>query len=409
MNYKISSFLFLLSLFLWQMTSCNAQNSPQKDDTPQYTKECKNVEVGAQRTAEYLPLLQGKRVALLINQTSVIQDARHQNIPLIDTLLSAGVDVRFLMAPEHGFEGKISAGGNVANTLYDKKKSLQIYSLYGKTKKPLPEWLDQADCVVFDIQDVGCRFYTYLSTLYYLLQACGENNKEVIVLDRPNPNDTIDGPMLDMQFQSFVGMVPVPLLHGCTLGELALMMIGEGWLGSASPKLTVIPVSNWNHGEDYALPIAPSPNLRTDHAIRLYPSLCLFEATDISVGRGTDWPFEVLGHPLMQGEFEFIPQHCIAAAHPLQEGKTCHGIDLRSYNQPKGFSLQWLLQCRQQWQTKNQPDNWIKQTKFFDRLAGTDQLRMQICSGMAEDAIRLSWQSDLNQYRAMRSKYLIYK
>jgi len=347
---------------------------------------------------------------MLVNQTSIVPDALGNNHSLVDSLIDLDVDVRFLMAPEHGLKGLVSAGDAVGDAKYEKKKNLQVYSLYGKNKKPKSEWLDSVDCVVFDIQDVGCRFYTYLSTLYYLLEACGESGTDVIVLDRPNPHDTIDGPILDPKFQSFVGMVPVPILHGCTLGELAQMMKGEGWVKTIKPyKLTVVPCQGWKHGDPYSLPVAPSPNLRTDHAIRIYPSLCLFEATEISVGRGTDWPFEVLGHPQMKGDFEFMPKHCESATHPLQENKQCRGHYLRDIEVEKGFHLQWLLECHRQFTTSQSPTGWIKQNTFFDRLAGTDQLRIMISEGKTEKQIRESWQEELNQYRIIRQKYLLYK
>ncbi len=359
--------------------------------------------------SEYLPLLEGKRVAMLVNQTSVVPDASGKNHSVTDSLIDLDIDIRFLMAPEHGLKGLVSAGDAVGDARYEKKQNLQVYSLYGKNKKPQREWLDSVDCVVFDIQDVGCRFYTYLSTLYYLLESCGESGTDVIVLDRPNPHDTIDGPLLDPKFQSFVGMVQVPLLHGCTLGELGQLMKGEGWVKQEKPyNLTVIPCRGWKHGDSYSLPVAPSPNLRTDHAIRIYPSLCLFEATDISVGRGTEWPFEVLGHPLMKGDFEFTPKHCESATHPLQENKLCHGYHLGGTHVEKGFHLQWLLDCHKQFSTAQNPTGWIKQNTFFDKLAGSDQLRLMIANGVSEEAIRASWQENLQQYRKTREKYLLY-
>lgn len=414
MNYKFSSFFTFLVLVFGQMTSCTAQNSGSDKVSESSCTAIEPFKTGAERTDIYLDYLSGKRVAMLINQTSVVTDGQGNLIPLVDTLINLDVDIKFLMAPEHGLKGLVSAGDEIADSRYQKKKNIEVYSLYGKNKKPQSEWLNQVDCVLFDIQDVGCRFYTYLSTLYYLLEACGECDKEVIILDRPNPNDTIDGPVLDLQFQSFVGMVQVPLLHGCTLGELAQMMIGEGWIKkpdgtAASPKVQVITCKGWQHGDDYSLPIAPSPNLRTDHAIRMYPSLCLFEATDISIGRGTDWPFEVLGHPLLKGDFSFVPQHCEAASHPLQEGKTCNGYDLRQTATDKGFHLEWLLDCHSQLNKSGQATSWIKQNTFFDRLAGTDQLRNQIAQGLSEDLIRESWQEALTQYKQMRQKHLLYQ
>lgn len=413
MNYKFSSFFAFLVLLCGQMTSCTAQNTSTEAETSVQEVTETPLETGAQRMNLYLPLLSEKRVAMLVNQTSVVPDDQGNLTPLIDSLINLDVDVQFLMAPEHGLKGLVSAGDAICDSHYEKKKNLQVYSLYGKNKKPQREWLDQVDCVVFDIQDVGCRFYTYLSTLYYLLEACAESNTEVIVLDRPNPHDSIDGPMLDMKCQSFVGMVQVPLLHGCTLGELAKMMVGEGWIKvngvAAAPQLTVISCNGWKHGDAYSLPIAPSPNLRTDHAIRLYPSLCLFEATDISVGRGTDWPFEVLGHPMLTGEFEFTPRNCESATHPLQENKLCKGFDLRQTHLEKGFHLQWLLESHHQLNKTGQATSWIKQNTFFDRLAGTDILRQQIAQGKTEDEIRASWQPALDEYRIMRQKYQIYQ
>jgi len=406
---KFSSFLTVLALFLGQMTSCTAQNNSSETQSVAQEGHILPLQTGAEQMTEYLPLLQQKKVALLVNQTSVIPGPSGQNSSLIDSLIDLDIDVRFLMAPEHGLKGLASAGATIGDAKYDKKQSLQVYSLYGKNKKPQQAWLDSVDCVVFDIQDVGCRFYTYLSTLYYLLEACGESGTDVIVLDRPNPHDTIDGPVLDPKFQSFVGMIQVPLLHGCTLGELAQMMKGEGWVKTIKPyNLTVIPCQGWKHGDTYSLPVAPSPNLRTDHAIRIYPSLCLFEATDISVGRGTEYPFEVLGHPQMKGDFTFTPKHCESASHPLQENKLCHGYDLRPIIVDKGFHLQWLLDCHHQFKTAQSATNWIKQNTFFDRLAGTDQLRLMIADGKSEEEIRASWQKGLDQYKQIRSKYLLY-
>ena len=408
MYFKFSSFLALLLFTFTQMSSCTAQNQKAAQTEPLQSSQIPILQTGAERMNKYLPLLKNRRTALLVNQTSVVKNADGQFVPLADTLISLDVDVRFLMTPEHGLKGTVSAGDAVGDGQYDKRRDIPVRSLYGKNKKPQPEWLDEVDCVVFDVQDVGCRFYTYLSTLYYLLQACGECGKDVIVLDRPNPHDTIDGPVLEPQFRSFVGMVEVPLLHGCTLGELARMIVGEKWIGDKTPTLTVIPVSGWRHGDDYSLPIAPSPNLRTDHAIRLYPSLCLFEATEISVGRGTDWPFEVLGHPTLHGDFSFTPHECEAATRPLQEGKICYGFDLRPTQSEKGFHLRWLLECHRQMTNDAQPTCWITQPTFFDRLAGTNRLREQIGSGLQESEIRATWQNDLEKYRKIRSQYILY-
>lgn len=362
------------------------------------------IRTGADCTEVWAPMLEGKRVALVANQTSVLAQENGGYCHLADTILRMGLDLQFLMSPEHGFKGDVGAGATVDNTNYDNLRSLSVYSLYGNTKKPLPEWLDKADVVVFDIQDVGCRFYTYISTLYYTLEACGECNKEVIVLDRPNPHDTIDGPVLDPAFSSFVGIVPIPILHGCTIGEMAQMMLGEYWADKPKPTLTVVPCEGWKHGDDWHVAIAPSPNLKNDHAIRIYPSLCLFEGTSISVGRGTPWPFEVYGHPITRGAFKFTPRHSSTAPHPLQENHVCHGYDLRDQNIKRGFHLGWLLQC-----AKQVGGGWITSRSFFDKLAGSDKLRLMIAEGKTGAEIRATWQNDLQDYREARKKYTIYE
>lgn len=340
------------------------------------------IKTGAEHMAAYLPLLQGKRVGLVVNQTAVVRRASDGvYVPLPDTLLSSGVDVRCIMAPEHGYRGTAEAGAHITNGK-DEATGLEIFSLYGNTKKPKTEWLDKIDVVVFDIQDVGCRFYTYLSTLYYVMQACGEQHKELVILDRPNPKDVVDGPTLDLKFRSFVGIIPIPLLHGCTLGELARIMADKGWLneqqqpGKAEPedRFSVIPCTGWKHGDPYSLPIGPSKNLQNDHAIALYPSLCLFEGSEVSVGRGTDHPFEMF------------------AAH-----------DLRLEEAPSGFSLKYYLRHQSEagW-------GWITRPKFFNQLAGSDQLYNQLKAGMNENQIRATWQKDLNPWNEIRRQYAIY-
>lgn len=381
-------FFSIIMLFMGLTANSSAQNT--------------GVRTGADRMDVWLPMLENKRVGLVVNQTSLVSIDGEWYQPLADTLLSRGVNVRCIMSPEHGYLGTAGAGKAIPNSK-DRRTGLTVLSLYGKTHKPLPQWLHQVDVVVFDLQDVGTRFYTYLSTLYYMLQACGEEQTDILVLDRPNPNDTIDGPMLRPEYKSFVGIVPVPLLHGCTLGELARMMVGEKWIGDSIPNLTVIPCEGWNHGDRYSLPVAPSPNLPTMHAIHLYPSLCLFEGTDISIGRGTDHPFECYGHPMIEGLFEFTPRSCEAARHPLQENRLCHGVDLRGVPAPKGFSLDYLMDINRRFGI-----NFITSRKFFDRLAGSDELRRQIIGGMSAERIRNSWQRDLTEYRKIRRKYVIY-
>lgn len=340
------------------------------------------VKTGADHTEAYLPLLVGKRVGLVVNQTAVVHRASDGvYVPLPDTLLSRGVDVRCIMAPEHGYRGTAEAGAHITNGK-DEATGLQIYSLYGNTKKPQAAWLKDIDVVVFDIQDVGCRFYTYLSTLYYVMQACGEQHKELIILDRPNPKDVVDGPMLDMKYSSFVGIIPIPLLHGCTLGELARIMAEMGWLnekqqpGMEEPedRFSVIPCTGWKHGEPYSLPIGPSKNLQNDHAIALYPSLCLFEGSEVSVGRGTDHPFEMFGNH-----------------------------DLRKEEAPAGFSLKYYIQHQ-----KEKGWGWITRAKFFNQLAGSDKLYNQLKAGMSEEQIRKTWQEDLERFRVIRERFAIY-
>lgn len=362
------------------------------------------IRTGADRTEEWLPLVKEKKVAMMVNQTSVINTPDGNYRHLVDSAMALGVNIKFLMSPEHGLMGTIGAGAKVNSTTYGKLTKLPVYSLYGDTKKPKAEWLKDADVVVFDVQDVGCRFYTYLSTLYYVLEACGEENKKVIILDRPNPNDTIDGPVLDPTFKSFVGMLEIPTLHGCTLGEMAKMMLGEWWESKPRPELDVVVCENWNHGDSYSLPIAPSPNLQNDHAIRLYPSLCLFEGTSVSVGRGTNWPFEVFGHPITRGNFRFTPRRNSITAHPLQENQQCNGYDLRQAKCPTGFHLKYILMAYRQLGSRM-----ITSRSFFDRLAGTDQLRLMMESGKSEYEIRMSWQEKIEDYKLKRNKYLLYR
>ena len=360
------------------------------------------IETGADKLDEYLNSLEGMRVGLVVNQTSVISTPDNSYIPLVDSLLSHGVDIKCIMAPEHGYKGVAEAGEHLKNGK-DEQTGLKIYSLYGNTKKPQKEWMEDIDILIFDMQDVGARFYTYLSTLFYVMEACGEFDKELMILDRPNPNDTIDGPVLDPKFKSFVGIIPIPLLHGCTLGELAQMMNGEGWVKLTKP-LTVVTCSNWKHGDKYDCPVAPSPNLPNPHSINIYPSLCLFEGTSVSVGRGTSQPFECYGQPNMKGRFSFTPKPTKSNKNPLQNGKICKGEDLKNIGEIRGFNLKYLLNAYRQLGA-----GFITSASFFDKLAGTDKLRNQILSGKTEKEIRESWQADLKKYKEIRKKYLLYK
>ncbi len=368
------------------------------------------VRTGDERTEVYFPLLQGKHFAVVVNQTSCLRvyDSIHGTagqVHLIDTLCHAGLRPDFIFAPEHGFRGDAGAGAHVKDGV-DPESGLRVISLYGSQKKPQAAQMQGLDAVVFDIQDVGCRFYTYLSTLHYVMEACAENHVPLILLDRPNPNDTIDGPVLKEDCRSFVGMHPIPVLHGCTLGELAGMIQGEKWI-DGDCELTVIGVEHWRHGEPWSLAIKPSPNLPNDHAIAMYPSLCLFEGTVISVGRGTLTPFEVVGYPDPKfGSFTFTPLSLPGFdLNPMYRDKTCYGMDLRESSPPQGFSLNFLLQM---YGTAEMGDSFFSNPRMFDLLAGTHALRQQIRRQISEEDIRLSWQEELSGYRLIRNKYLLY-
>ena len=360
---------------------------------------------GADRTEEYLPLLKGKRVGLVINHTSLLNDA---HTTLLDTLLSHSVNVKKVFAPEHGFRGDADAGEVMKNGR-DVKTNIPIISLYGNTKKPTAHQLNDIDVLVFDIQDVGARFYTYISTMFYVMEACAEQGKEMIVLDRPNPNDYVDGPLLKSAFRSFVGLLPIPVLHGCTVGELALMINGEGWINKTKDacRLTVVPCLDWQHGQAYSLPVKPSPNLPNDQSIQLYASLCPFEGTKISVGRGTNFPFQMIGAPNRKyGDFTFTP---IALPgfdkNPMHKDQTCYGLDLRHVDDVEGFDLRYILDFYEKSGEKNA---FFDRPRFFDLLMGTDAVRKAIVEGKEEEEIREMWQKELEDYKQMRQKYLIY-
>lgn len=372
----------------------------------QATAQVKN---GADRLEELFPLLENKRISLVVNQTSLVQ-----NVHLLDTLYNKGVHITQVFAPEHGFRGDADAGEFIKNGK-DYRTQVPIISLYGKNKKPQPAQLQQTDIVIFDIQDVGARFYTYISTMFYVMQACAENNKELIILDRPNPCDYVDGPILDMKYKSFVGILPIPILHGCTIGELAQMINGEGWLGNnLQCPLKVITIEDWKHGQPYSLPVKPSPNLPNDQAIALYPSLCPFEGTSVSVGRGTDFPFQIIGSPTTKNlKFRFMP-HSMKGSdkHPLHQDTYCYGLNLSSEkNIPKGFSLQYVIQFYNYFQnlTKHAEKEFFTRPHWFDLLMGTNQVRLDILKDKSEEQIRSAWQKKLNQYKEIRKKYLLYE
>lgn len=372
------------------------------------TAQAQSVRTGAEQTEKLLPLLKDKRIALVVNQTSIV-GGTHTH--LLDTLLSLSVNVKKVFAPEHGFRGNADAGETIKNG-YDVKSGLPILSLYGKNKKPSASQLTDIDVVLFDIQDVGARFYTYISTMHYVMEACAENNKTLIITDRPNPCDHVDGPIRETNKKSFVGMHPIPVLHGCTVGELAQMINEEKWLANGVQcSLTVIPVEGWRHGQPYSLPVKPSPNLPNDQAIALYASLCPFEGTSVSVGRGTYTPFQVIGSPYIKGyDYRFTPQPLEGFdKNPLHKGRSCYGIDLQDAQVPQGFSLKYIIELYQAYKQANQREEFFTRPSWFDLLTGTSSVRQGIMANKDEATIRAEWQKELEAYKNMRLKYLIYQ
>ena len=361
----------------------------------------------AERAELYLPLLKGKRVALVVNHSSL---AKSQH--LVDFLLKNSIKVRKIFAPEHGFRGKADAGAHIKNSR-DARTNLPIVSLYGKHKKPTRQDLSGIDLILFDIQDVGVRFYTYLSTLHYVMEAGAEYHIPVVVLDRPNPNGHyIDGPVLQKKYRSFVGLDPVPVVYGMTIGEYARMLNGERWLkGGVQAKLTVVPLANYTHQSFYSLPVKPSPNLPNDKAIALYPSLAFFEGTVFSAGRGTRKPFELYGAPEYRiQKFSFVPKSRAGAKYPKFKGRRCWGVNLSSRSlgtirKEKELNLSYLLDAYKNYPNKSK---FFLKNRFIDKLAGTSSLRKQVASGLSESAIRKSWQKELNQFKQIRKKYLLY-
>ncbi|MBW8051006.1 MAG: DUF1343 domain-containing protein [Cytophagales bacterium] len=387
----------LLFLILLIFTCCNTSSQ--------------QIITGAEQIDQYIPLIKNKNVALVVNQTSIVGESH-----LIDTLLSLNVNIKKIFSPEHGFKGTADAGERVNDNIVSE---IPIISLYGANKKPTEQHLQNIDVVVFDIQDVGARFYTYISTLHYVMEACAENDIPLIILDRPNPNGSyVAGPVLDMKFQSFVGMHPIPIVYGLTIGELAMMMVGEGWLKKSSSsskvnkcELIVIKVKNYTHKTKYSLPVKPSPNLPNDLAIKLYPSLCLFEGTNVSVGRGTHYPFQVIGTPERSGsgsssssDFTFTPVNIPGMAkHPKHEGILCYGIDLRDRIINDDFTLSYLIDF---YNTSTDKANFFN--SYFNKLAGNETLQKQIIAGKSEAEIKKLWREELAQYKLIRRKYLLY-
>ena len=356
------------------------------------------IKVAAERTKAYLPLLEDNKIAIVGNQTSMIK-----NTHLVDSLISLEVDVIKVFSPEHGFRGKADAGAKIEDGI-DVKTGIPIISLYGKNKKPSSKQLENIDVLLFDIQDVGARFYTYISTLHYVMEAAGEHNIKVIVLDRPNPNGHyIDGPIREDGFESFVGMHPIPIVHGMTIGEYAKMINAENWISNKC-NLTVIEMENYNHDMHYNLPIKPSPNLPNSKSINLYPSLCLFEGTNISIGRGTDYPFQHFGAPYLESNYSFTPKSGEGSKYPKHKNIECFGTDLRFQdNYLTDINLNWIINSY-----NNCPYKEKFFTNFFDKLAGTDKLRLQIIDGKTEKEIKGSWIDGLDKFKLTRKKYLLY-
>lgn len=404
--FKNTFLLFVLLVF-----SCgNSTQSSQKlkvESRKSKTKALDSIRnerkiiLGADNSTKYLPLLKNKKTGIVTNQTGILSNGTH----LVDYLLDQKVQVTKIFAPEHGFRGTADAGELIKDGK-DSKTGLPIISLYGNNKKPKPEQLAGIDVIIFDIQDVGARFYTYISTLHYVMEACAEQNIPLLVLDRPNPNiDIVDGPILEEEFKSFVGMHKIPVLHGMTIGEYAKMINGEKWLEKGIQcKLTVIPCENYTRTMSYSLPVKPSPNLPNDQAINLYASLCFFEGTNVSVGRGTEKQFQVYGSPyLPKNDFSFIPKPNEGAKDPLYNGKECFGEDLTEIEKVSRLELNWFIKSYNETTDKSKFFN-----SFFTKLAGTKKLQQQIENGISEKEIRASWQEGLEKFKEMRKQYLIY-
>lgn len=410
---SISSTILILSFVFTVITSCG--NPLKKQTNVDITSSAQTgIKTGAEQTGKYLPLLQGKRVGVVANQTSVIG-----KVSMIDSLKSLGVNIVKIFGPEHGFRGTASAGAVVADSI-DAKTGIPEISLYGKKSKPSKDDLAEVDLMIFDIQDVGARFYTYINLLARVMEACAENNKELLILDRPNPNGySVDGPILDMKLKSGIGMFPIPITHGMTIGELARIYDGEGWLANkVSCKITVIQVANYTHDMEYVLPVAPSPNLNTQQSILLYPSICLFEGTVISQGRGTQFPFTVLGNPDLKGQYEysFTPFSIKGMSEtPLYQNKACYGLDLRKYDTSEfrktgQINLKWLMEMYQAYPYKDKFFDYKQSNQMgnFDKLAGVTFLKDQIIAGKSEKEIRESWEPGLSEFKNLRKKYLLY-
>ncbi|MGH1518319.1 exo-beta-N-acetylmuramidase NamZ family protein [Chryseobacterium sp. JK1] len=395
LDFKIKNLLLICLIFLGVFNQYYSQTQVQPD-----------FKTGADQPEAYLPLLKGKTIGVVTNQTGLMSDRTH----LVDFLVKNGVNIKAIFAPEHGFRGDADAGAKVKNGV-DVKTGIPIISLYASNKKPKPEQLAGIDVVVFDIQDVGVRFYTYISTLTYLMEAGAENNVEVIVLDRPNPHDGYtDGPVLRKKWTSFVGMHEVPVVYGLTIGEYGKMVNGEKWLKNAvQAKYTLIPMKNYHKKQRYAILDKPSPNLPNDKAINLYPSLCFFEGTQVSVGRGTDLPFQIYGSPWTENlPYQFTPKPSYGAKDPFLNGKLCYGENLSNYPKDvRELNLEWVIRAYQNY--KNPQQDFFLKNLWFDTLSGTDELRKQIIAGKSIPEIKASWKKDLENFEKIRVQYVVYE
>ena len=406
MKFEFKNTFLFISILLISFGCASKKNTPSAtiNKTTQLTNTVSNYgkfKTGAENHQVYLPLLANKKVGIVTNPTGIVENKKH----LVDFLLEKQINLLKIYAPEHGFRG-IADAGEMIKDGKDSKTNLPIISLYGSNKKPKPEQLADIDVMIFDIQDVGARFYTYISTLHYVMEACAENNIELIVLDRPNPNGTIvDGPVLEMEHKSFVGMHPIPVLHGMTIGEYAKMINGQKWLTNGIQcKLKVIPCTNYKREMTYSLPVKPSPNLPNDQAINLYASLCFFEGTNVSVGRGTEKQFQIYGSPFLSNfNFSFTPISNFGAKDPLHKNVLCIGEDLTKIEKVKRLELKWLIKAY-----SDTSDKTVFFNDFFTKLAGTKKLQEQIVNGVSEKEIRNSWEADLNAFKKTRKHYLIY-
>lgn len=398
--WKLLTLVFIPLIFLSSLRPADDNNK-------------KTLLTGADQVARYLPYLKGKRVGLLANNTSIIGDKS-----IADSLKALGVDIRMIFGPEHGFRGNASNGAHVGDEI-DRATGIRVISLYGNKRKPSPEEMKAIDIMIFDIQDVGCRFYTYINKLADIMEACAESGKELLILDRPNPNGYVDGPILNMKLKSGIGRFPIPITHGMTIGEFARMINGEGWLpGKQQCKIKIIPVQHYSHNMEYTLPAAPSPNLNTQQSILLYPSLCLFEGTIISQGRGTRMPFTVLGSPALKGiyQFSFTPVSIPGMSEtPLHQDQACYGLDLRQYDltalrRDGRINIKWMIEMYKAYPIKDKffDMSQSKQMGSIDKLAGTTLFKQQIITGKTEAEIRKTWEPQLSAYKAMRKKYLLY-